>query len=141
MMLHAARSSWPVRGQRERTAWRFLFESSLSARLPRQSKHPANPGIHERTIEREISKATAGQIGVLASGVGTGETITEISRYTNKTEKRKIVLVAVELEKSPVLNQRLAGEDLKAGSRAFKESAGPSFLTCSICLWLIGWKR
>jgi cysteine synthase A len=83
--------------------------------LPQQFKNPANPGIHERTTGPEIWNATEGGIDVLVSGVGTGGTITGISRYIKRTKGKKMISVAVEPEKSPVISQKLAGEELKPG--------------------------
>jgi len=104
--------------------------------LPQQFKNPANPGIHERTTGPEIWKATAGQIDVLVSGVGTGGTITGVSRYIKKTEGRKIVSVAVEPEKSPVINHKLAGEDLKPGSHGI-QGIGAGFIPDVLDLSLV----
>ncbi|MEI8206059.1 MAG: cysteine synthase A [Kiritimatiellales bacterium] len=81
--------------------------------LPQQFKNPANPAIHEQTTGPEIWEATNGQIDVLVSGVGTGGTITGVSRYIKKTKRKKILSVAVEPKESPVISQKLAGQELK----------------------------
>ncbi len=81
--------------------------------LPQQFKNPANPAIHERTTGPEIWADTDGEIDVLVSGVGTGGTITGISRYLKKTMGKAILSVAVEPKESPVISQKLAGEALK----------------------------
>ncbi|MSR14191.1 MAG: cysteine synthase A, partial [Gammaproteobacteria bacterium] len=81
--------------------------------MPQQFQNPANPAIHEKTTGPEIWDATDGQIDVLVSGVGTGGTITGISRYFKHTRGRRILSVAVEPEGSPVISQKLAGIDLK----------------------------
>ncbi|MDQ1333692.1 MAG: cysteine synthase, partial [Thermodesulfobacteriota bacterium] len=73
--------------------------------LPQQFKNPANPAIHEQTTGPEIWEDAAGEMDVLVSGVGTGGTITGISRYFKKTMKRPIVSVAVEPKESPVITQ------------------------------------
>src|SRR5512137_640763 len=83
--------------------------------LLHQFKNPANPAIHEQTTGPEIWEDTAGQVDVLISGVGTGGTITGISRYLKQTRGRQIVSVAVEPADSPVITQRLAGEALQPG--------------------------
>lgn len=83
--------------------------------MPQQFKNPANPAIHEKTTGPEIWDATDGKIDVLIVGVGTGGTITGISRYIKKTRGRKIVSIAVEPENSPVITQKLAGQELKPG--------------------------
>jgi cysteine synthase A len=81
--------------------------------LPQQFKNPANPAIHEKTTGPEIWAQTNGAIDVLVAGVGTGGTITGISRFIKNTKGKKIVSVAVEPSESPVLSQKLAGEPLK----------------------------
>jgi cysteine synthase A len=81
--------------------------------LPQQFKNPANPEIHEKTTGPEIWNDTDGGIDVLVSGVGTGGTITGISRYIKNTKGKKIISVAVEPKESPVISQKLAGQEIK----------------------------
>jgi cysteine synthase A len=81
--------------------------------LPQQFKNPANPEIHEKTTGPEIWNDTDGGIDVLVSGVGTGGTITGISRYIKHTKGKKIISVAVEPKESPVISQKLAGQEIK----------------------------
>jgi cysteine synthase A len=81
--------------------------------LLQQFKNPANPWIHETTTGPEIWADTDGQIDVLVAGVGTGGTITGISRFIKKKMDKEITTVAVEPAGSPVISQALAGEDLK----------------------------
>ena len=81
--------------------------------LPQQFKNPANPEIHEKTTGPEIWNDTDGAIDVIVSGVGTGGTITGISRYIKNTRGKKIISVAVEPKESPVISQKLAGQELK----------------------------
>ena len=81
--------------------------------MPQQFQNPANPAIHEKTTGPEIWAATDGKIDVLVAGVGTGGTITGISRYLKHTQGRDVLSVAVEPESSPVITQKLAGEALK----------------------------
>ncbi|MEI6810147.1 MAG: cysteine synthase A [bacterium] len=83
--------------------------------MPQQFKNPANPAIHEKTTGPEIWDDTDGGIDVLVAGVGTGGTITGISRYIKKTRGKAIVSVAVEPGESPVISQRLAKIELKPG--------------------------
>jgi cysteine synthase A len=83
--------------------------------MPQQFKNPANPGVHEATTGPEIWEATGGAIDVLVSGVGTGGTITGISRYIKNTRGRKIVSVAVEPVHSPVITQQRNGQALAPG--------------------------
>ncbi len=81
--------------------------------LPQQFKNPANPEIHEKTTGPEIWDDTDGAIDVLVSGVGTGGTITGISRYIKNTKGKKIISVAVEPKESPVISQKLAGQPIQ----------------------------
>lgn len=81
--------------------------------LLQQFKNPANPAIHEATTGPEIWRDTAGAIDILVSGVGTGGTITGVSRYIKNTRGKQILSVAVEPTASPVLTQKVAGEPLK----------------------------
>ncbi|MDR3419594.1 MAG: cysteine synthase A [Nevskia sp.] len=81
--------------------------------LLQQFKNPANPAIHETTTGPEIWDDTDGAVDVFISGVGTGGTITGVSRYLKHTRGKAIRVVAVEPTASPVLTQRRAGEPLK----------------------------
>lgn len=81
--------------------------------LLQQFKNPANPAIHEKTTGPEIWNDTDGAIDILVSGVGTGGTITGISRYIKQTQGKAITSVAVEPANSPVLTQKRAGEPIK----------------------------
>jgi cysteine synthase A len=83
--------------------------------LLQQFKNPANPAVHETTTGPEIWDDTDGEVDILVSGVGTGGTITGVSRYFKKTRGKAIRSVAVEPTHSPVLSQKLAGEPLKPG--------------------------
>ena len=83
--------------------------------LPQQFKNPANPAIHEQTTGPEIWNDTDGEVDVIVSGVGTGGTISGISRYIKSTKGKKIISVAVEPKESPVISQHLAGQPLQPG--------------------------
>ena len=83
--------------------------------MPQQFKNPANPAIHEATTGPEIWNDTDGQVDAIVAGVGTGGTITGISRYLKHTRGKNIVSVAVEPEASPVISQHLAGKPLQPG--------------------------
>ncbi|NBU88466.1 MAG: cysteine synthase A, partial [Betaproteobacteria bacterium] len=83
--------------------------------LLQQFKNPANPAIHEATTGPEIWEDTGGNIDIFVSGVGTGGTITGVSRYLKKTRGKALVTVAVEPSASPVLTQARRGEELKPG--------------------------
>ena len=84
--------------------------------LLQQFKNPANPRIHETTTGPEIWDDTSGAIDIFVSGVGTGGTITGVSRYIKHTRGKPIVSVAVEPEASPVLTQTRAGAPLQPGA-------------------------
>jgi cysteine synthase A len=81
--------------------------------LLQQFKNPANPAIHEQTTGPEIWNDTDGAVDIFVSGVGTGGTITGVSRFFKHTQGKPIVSVAVEPTASPVLTQKRAGEPLK----------------------------
>ena len=83
--------------------------------LLQQFKNPANPAIHEATTGPEIWNDTDGEIDILVSGVGTGGTITGVSRFIKKTRGKAILSVAVEPSASPIMTQKLAGDELKPG--------------------------
>jgi cysteine synthase A len=80
--------------------------------LMKQFENPANPAIHERTTGPEIWDDTGGKVDVLISGVGTGGTLTGVSRYIKHTRGKKIITVAVEPTNSPVITQTMAGQPL-----------------------------
>mgnify|MGYP001627536652 FL=1 len=81
--------------------------------MPQQFDNPANPAIHEKTTGPEIWRDTDGAIDVLVAGVGTGGTITGVSRYIKQTQGKPILSVAVEPIGSPVISQTLAGAEVK----------------------------
>jgi cysteine synthase A len=81
--------------------------------LLQQFKNPANPAIHEATTGPEIWNDTDGNVDVFVAGVGTGGTITGVTRYLKQTKGRAIRSVAVEPLSSPVLTQKRAGQELK----------------------------
>ena len=80
--------------------------------LMKQFENPANPAIHEKTTGPEIWDDTEGKVDVFVAGVGTGGTLTGVSRYLKHTRARKILTVAVEPANSPVISQTLAGQPL-----------------------------
>jgi len=79
--------------------------------MPSQFDNPANPQIHETTTGPEIWNDTDGAIDILISGVGTGGTITGISRYIKQTQNKAIQSIAVEPTASPVITQTINGEE------------------------------
>ena len=104
--------------------------------LPQQFKNPANPAIHEKTTGPEIWQDTDGAIDVLVAGVGTGGTITGISRYIKNTRGKKIVSVAVEPSESPVITQKLAGQELKPGPHKI-QGIGAGFIPDTLDLSIV----
>jgi cysteine synthase A len=80
--------------------------------LMKQFENPANPGIHEKTTGPEIWDDTDGRVDIFVSGVGTGGTLTGVSRYIKKTRGKQILTVAVEPTNSPVISQTRAGQPL-----------------------------
>ena len=103
--------------------------------LLQQFKNPANPAIHEKTTGPEIWNATDGRIDIFVAGVGTGGTITGVSRYIKNTQGKTITSVAVEPSASPVLSQNRAGEELKPAPHKIQGiGAGfvPSILDLSV---------
>src|ERR1700748_3485416 len=91
--------------------------NEILARTPhgyilQQFENPANPAIHEKTTGPEIWDDTDGKIDIFVSGVGTGGTLTGVSRYIKKTKGKQITTVAVEPTHSPVISQTRAGQPL-----------------------------
>ena len=104
--------------------------------MPQQFKNPANPAIHEKTTGPEIWNDTEGRIDVLVAGVGTGGTITGVSRFIKRTQGKSILSVAVEPAGSPVISQRLAGEELKPGPHMI-QGIGAGFIPDVLDLSLV----
>lgn len=104
--------------------------------MPQQFKNPANPAIHERTTGPELWNDTDGGIDVLVSGVGTGGTITGISRYLKQTMGKPIVSVAVEPRESQVISQHLAGEPIKSNPHKI-QGIGAGFIPDILDLSLV----
>ena len=92
--------------------------------LPQQFENPANPEIHEKTTGPEIWDDTGGTIDVFVSGVGTGGTLTGVSRYIKNTKGKKITTIAVEPTASPVISQTLAGKPLTPGPHKIQGLGG-----------------
>ncbi|MCX7831266.1 MAG: pyridoxal-phosphate dependent enzyme, partial [Acidobacteria bacterium] len=86
--------------------------------MPQQFKNPANPAIHEETTGPEIWQDTDGAVDVLVAGVGTGGTITGVSRYIKCRQFKPITSIAVEPKESPVLTQTIQGEQVRPSPHA-----------------------
>ena len=104
--------------------------------MPQQFKNPANPLVHETTTGPEIWEATDGAIDVLVSGVGTGGTITGISRFIKNTKGKKILSVAVEPVHSPVITQQRNGQPLVPGPHKI-QGIGAGFIPDVLDLSLV----
>jgi cysteine synthase len=104
--------------------------------LPQQFKNPANPAIHEKTTGPEIWNDTDGAIDVLVAGVGTGGTISGVSRYIKNTKGKRILSVAVEPAESPVISQKLAGQELKPGPHKI-QGIGAGFIPDTLDLSVV----
>ena len=104
--------------------------------MPQQFNNPANPAIHETTTGPEIWNDTDGQVDVIIAGVGTGGTITGVSRYLKKSKGRAITAVAVEPEASPVITQTMAGEAVKPSPHKI-QGIGAGFIPGNLDLELI----
>jgi len=104
--------------------------------LLQQFDNPANPEIHFKTTGPEIWEDTAGKIDVLVSGVGTGGTITGVSRYIKKEKGKNIISVAVEPTASPVIAQTLAGQQPKPGPHKI-QGIGAGFVPRNLDLSLV----
>jgi len=104
--------------------------------MPQQFKNPANPAIHEETTGPEIWEDTDGAIDVLVAGVGTGGTITGISRYIKCARDKQIISVAVEPAESPVLTQTVMDQEIKPGPHKI-QGIGAGFVPDVLDLSLI----
>ena len=113
-----------------------ILASSPNYYMPQQFKNPANPEIHFKTTGPEIWEQTNGGIDVLVSGVGTGGTISGVSRFIKGEKKKKIISVAVEPAESPVITQRLAGKELKPGPHKI-QGIGAGFIPDTLDLSMV----
>ena len=104
--------------------------------MPDQFKNPANPEVHFKTTGPEIWEDTGGAVDVLVSGVGTGGTITGISRYIKKEMRKPILSVAVEPTASPVIAQAMRGEPLAPGPHKI-QGLGAGFIPATLDLSVV----
>lgn len=102
----------------------------------KQFENPANPAIHEQTTGPEIWDSTEGNIDVFVAGVGTGGTITGVSRFIKQQKGKQIISVAVEPKESPVITQTLNGEEVKPGPHKI-QGIGAGFIPQNLDLSLI----
>ena len=104
--------------------------------LPQQFQNPANPQIHFETTGPEIWVDTDGGVDVLVSGVGTGGTITGVSRYIKQAKGKAITSIAVEPTHSPVITQARAGQPLQPGPHKI-QGIGAGFIPATLDLSLV----
>jgi cysteine synthase A len=104
--------------------------------LLQQFQNPANPEIHFKTTGPEIFEDTQGKVDVLVAGIGTGGTITGISRYLKLEKRLPLISVGVEPEGSPVIAQALAGEELHPGPHGI-QGIGAGFIPGTLDLTMV----
>ncbi|AFP85084.1 cysteine synthase A [secondary endosymbiont of Ctenarytaina eucalypti] len=101
-----------------------------------QFSNPANPAIHESTTGPEIWQDTDGDLDVFIAGVGTGGTITGVSRYLKNIQGKHVFTVAVEPQDSPVITQAIAGEEINPGPHQI-QGIGAGFIPDNLDLTLL----
>jgi cysteine synthase A len=104
--------------------------------LLQQFQNPANPEIHFKTTGPEIWQDTDGNVDALVAGIGTGGTITGISRYFKLEKKRPILSVGVEPAGSAVITQTLAGEEPRPGPHGI-QGIGAGFIPATLDLKMV----
>ena len=104
--------------------------------LLQQFKNPANPAIHEKTTGPEIWDDTGGAVDIFVAGVGTGGTVTGVSRYLKQTKGKAVTTVAVEPSASPVLTQTRTGQTLAPGPHKI-QGIGAGFVPGNLDLSLV----
>ena len=128
-----ARRAWPARLPRRRKWWRPTRSATCCCS---SSRIPANPEIHVRTTGPEIWDDTDGTVDVLVSGIGTGGTITGVSRYIKKEKGHALLSVGVEPAASPVITQTLAGKPMKPGPHKI-QGIGAGFIPDTLDLSMV----
>lgn len=114
----------------------IVAENPEQSFMPSQFDNPANPEIHEQTTGPEIWNDTDGAVDIVVAGVGTGGTITGISRFIKNTQGKAIQSIAVEPVDSPVISQTMAGEE-PAPSPHKIQGIGAGFVPANLDLSLI----
>jgi cysteine synthase A len=102
--------------------------------MPQQFNNPANPEVHRKTTAEEIWRDTEGKIDILVSGVGTGGTISGVSEVIKS--RKPLQTIAVEPVNSPVISQKLAGQELKPGRHTI-QGIGAGFIPGNLNLKII----
>ncbi|ENV10638.1 MULTISPECIES: cysteine synthase A [Acinetobacter] len=117
-------------------AVRLATENPEQYFLPQQFENPANPQIHTDTTGPEIWQATNGQVDILVAGVGTGGTITGISRYFEQVQNKPLYSVAVEPAESPIITQTKRGESITPAPHKI-QGIGANFIPKNLDLDLV----
>jgi cysteine synthase A len=104
--------------------------------MPQQFENPSNPGIHAQTTGPEIWNDTDGKAAILVAGVGTGGTITGVSRYFELEKKQPLWSIAVEPSESPVITAARKGEPLKPGPHKI-QGIGAGFIPRNLDLSIV----
>ncbi|MAE21558.1 MAG: cysteine synthase A [Pseudomonadota bacterium] len=112
----------------------YVAEAPDSRIMLQQFENPANPAIHEATTGPEIWEDTDGEVDVVVAGVGTGGTISGVSRFLKS--KKSITSVAVEPADSPIITQALAGESLTPGPHKI-QGIGANFIPGNLDLEIL----
>ena len=117
-------------------AVRLATENPEQYFLPQQFENPANPQIHTDTTGPEIWNATGGNVDILVAGVGTGGTITGISRYFEQVQNKPLYSVAVEPAESPIITQTKNGESITTAPHKI-QGIGANFIPKNLDLDLV----
>ncbi|TVT87421.1 cysteine synthase A [Acinetobacter colistiniresistens] len=117
-------------------AVRLATENPEQYFLPQQFENPANPQIHVDTTGPEIWQATNGQVDILVAGVGTGGTITGISRYFEQVQNKPLYSIAVEPAESPIITQTKRGESITPAPHKI-QGIGANFIPKNLDLDLV----
>ena len=117
-------------------AERLVTENPELYFLPQQFENPANPQIHATTTGPEIWQATNGQVDILVAGVGTGGTITGISRYFEQVQNKPLYSVAVEPAESAIISQARRGESITPAPHKI-QGIGANFIPKNLDLDLV----
>ena len=114
----------------------IVSENKKKVFMPQQFSNSANPLIHEKTTGPEIWKQTDGKIDAFVAGIGTGGTITGVSRYIKHIAGKSIISIGVEPKESPVITQTLNKDELKPSPHKI-QGIGPGFVPANLALNLV----
>jgi cysteine synthase A len=112
-----------------------LVKSTPNSFMPQQFKNPANPEVHRKTTAEEIWRDTDGKADILVSGIGTGGTITGVGEVIKK-RKPTFKTIAVEPVSSPVITQKMQGQELKPGRHKI-QGIGAGFIPAILNLEIV----